>query len=63
MTERSAMNLPPVISPTEWQAAREALLVKEKEGTRARDALAAVMRNCDQRVSNARPLRLDRREA
>lgn len=35
------MNLPPVVSPTEWQAAREALLAKEKETGRARDALAA----------------------
>src|SRR5919201_456144 len=35
------MNLPPVVSPAEWQAAREKLLAKEKEATRARDALAA----------------------
>jgi predicted dithiol-disulfide oxidoreductase (DUF899 family) len=38
------MNLPPVVSPTEWQAAREALLAKEKETGRARDALAAERR-------------------
>jgi predicted dithiol-disulfide oxidoreductase (DUF899 family) len=38
------MNLPPVVSPTEWQAARDALLAKEKEATRARDALAAERR-------------------
>jgi len=38
------MNLPPVVSETEWQAAREALLAEEKEGTRARDALAAKRR-------------------
>ncbi len=38
------MNLPPVVSPAEWQAARDALLVKEKEATRARDALAAERR-------------------
>src|SRR5881397_1328967 len=44
MTERSAMNLPPVVSPTEWQAARDALLAKEKGATRARDALAAERR-------------------
>jgi predicted dithiol-disulfide oxidoreductase (DUF899 family) len=44
MTERSAMTLPPVVSPTEWQAARDALLAKEKEDTRARDALAAERR-------------------
>src|SRR4029453_14494748 len=43
-TERSAMNLPPVVSETEWQAAREAVLAKEKEATRARDALAAERR-------------------
>ena len=35
------MNMPPVVSPQEWEAAREELLVKEKEVTRARDALAA----------------------
>src|SRR2546425_8349620 len=44
MTERSVMNLPPVVSATEWQAARDALLAKEKEATRARDALAAERR-------------------
>jgi len=44
MTERSEMNLPPVVSPTEWQAAREALLAKEKETGRASDALAAERR-------------------
>jgi predicted dithiol-disulfide oxidoreductase (DUF899 family) len=38
------MNLPPVVSPSEWQEAREALLVKEKEATRAGDALAAERR-------------------
>ncbi|QGN48336.1 DUF899 domain-containing protein [Micromonospora sp. WMMD558] len=38
------MNLPPVVSSEEWQAARERLLVKEKEATRARDALAAERR-------------------
>jgi predicted dithiol-disulfide oxidoreductase (DUF899 family) len=38
------MNLPPVASDTEWQAAHEALLAKEKEATRARDALAAERR-------------------
>src|SRR5213592_4020497 len=38
------MNLPPVVSPNEWQAARDALLVKEKEATRVRDALAAERR-------------------
>src|SRR5213595_1542016 len=38
------MNLPPVVSPTDWQVARDALLVKEKDATRARDALAAERR-------------------
>jgi predicted dithiol-disulfide oxidoreductase (DUF899 family) len=38
------MNLPPVVSPQEWKTAREELLVKEKELTRARDALAAERR-------------------
>ena len=39
-----SMSLPPVVSPDEWKAAREALLVKEKAHTRARDALAAERR-------------------
>jgi predicted dithiol-disulfide oxidoreductase (DUF899 family) len=38
------MNMPPIVSPQEWEAAREKLLVKEKEHTRARDALAAERR-------------------
>ncbi len=38
------MNLPPIVSPQEWEAAREQLLVKEKELSRARDALAAERR-------------------
>ena len=38
------MNMPPIVSPQEWDAAREELLVKEKELTRARDALAAERR-------------------
>jgi predicted dithiol-disulfide oxidoreductase (DUF899 family) len=38
------MNTPPIVSPEEWQAARDELLVKEKELTRARDALAAQRR-------------------
>src|SRR4051795_8199900 len=33
-----------VVSPQEWDAARRALLVKEKELTRAHDALAAERR-------------------
>jgi predicted dithiol-disulfide oxidoreductase (DUF899 family) len=35
---------PPIVSPEEWEAARQRLLVKEKELTRARDALAAQRR-------------------
>lgn len=38
------MDLPKVVSAAEWQAAREELFVKEKEETRARDALAAERR-------------------
>lgn len=38
------MNTPPIVSAQEWTAARERLLVKEKEMTRARDALAAERR-------------------
>ena len=38
------MNTPPIVSIQEWEAARERLLVKEKELTRARDALAAERR-------------------
>jgi predicted dithiol-disulfide oxidoreductase (DUF899 family) len=38
------MNTPPIVSQEEWNAAREQLLVKEKELTHARDALAAQRR-------------------
>ena len=38
------MKTPPTVTPQEWTAAREALLVKEKQLTRARDALAAERR-------------------
>ena len=38
------MNMPPIVSTQEWQAARAELLVKEKELTRAGDALAAERR-------------------
>jgi predicted dithiol-disulfide oxidoreductase (DUF899 family) len=38
------MKPPPMVSPEEWEAARQELLVKEKELTRARDALAAERR-------------------
>ena len=42
--KRIAMKTPPIVSPQEWAAAREQLLAKEKELTRARDALAAERR-------------------
>jgi predicted dithiol-disulfide oxidoreductase (DUF899 family) len=38
------MNMPPIVSAREWDSARQELLVKEKEHTRARDALAAARR-------------------
>ena len=38
---QAAMQTPPVVSPQDWEAARQQLLVKEKAHTRARDALAA----------------------
>jgi len=38
------VNRPPVVSEAEWQAAHEQLLAKEKQATRARDALAAERR-------------------
>jgi predicted dithiol-disulfide oxidoreductase (DUF899 family) len=38
------MKLPPVVPADEWQAAHEQLLAKEKDATRARDALAAERR-------------------
>ena len=38
------MDTPPIVSPQEWEAARQELLVREKEHTRAGDALAAARR-------------------
>ncbi len=38
------MNMRPIVTPQEWAAEREKLLVKEKEHTWARDALAAERR-------------------
>jgi predicted dithiol-disulfide oxidoreductase (DUF899 family) len=38
------MQTPPIVTPDEWEKARAELLVKEKEVTRARDALAAQRR-------------------
>jgi predicted dithiol-disulfide oxidoreductase (DUF899 family) len=39
-----AMSTPPIVSPQEWEAARQRLLVKEKSLTHARDAMAAERR-------------------
>ncbi|HKC22849.1 MAG TPA: DUF899 domain-containing protein [Gaiellaceae bacterium] len=46
MTEHTfgTVNLPRVVSPGEWQEARDALLAEEKAATRERDALAAKRR-------------------
>jgi predicted dithiol-disulfide oxidoreductase (DUF899 family) len=52
------MNLPPVVSPQEWQVAREVLLAKEKEATRARDAVAAERRRLP-RVPIEKPYSFD----
>ena len=38
------VDTPPIVSPKEWEAARQELLVKEKKFTHARDALAAERR-------------------
>src|SRR6202051_674544 len=43
-TGASEMNRSRIVSPQEWDAARQQMLVKEKELTRARDALAAERR-------------------
>jgi predicted dithiol-disulfide oxidoreductase (DUF899 family) len=42
--EQLAMKTPPIVSPQEWESARQQLLVKEKALTRSRDALAAERR-------------------
>jgi predicted dithiol-disulfide oxidoreductase (DUF899 family) len=42
--ERDKMKTPPIVSAQEWEAARQQLLAKEKELTRARDAMAAERR-------------------
>jgi len=46
MNKETQMNMktPPVVSLQEWEDARQQLLVKEKELTRARDAMAAARR-------------------
>src|SRR4029079_6502740 len=38
------MKTPPIVSSEDWHAARDKLLVREKEVTRARDAMAAERR-------------------
>ena len=38
------MNTPPIVPPEEWKAARDELLVKEKDLMRARDAMAVERR-------------------
>ena len=42
--EIAAMQKPPIVSAEEWQRVWEQLLIKEKELTRARDAMAAARR-------------------
>jgi predicted dithiol-disulfide oxidoreductase (DUF899 family) len=42
--ELRGLKIPPIVSPQEWEAARQQLLVKEKALTRARDAMAAERR-------------------
>jgi predicted dithiol-disulfide oxidoreductase (DUF899 family) len=44
LKEGHPMNTPPIVSPQEWEVARQELLVKEKELTRAHDAMAAQRR-------------------
>jgi predicted dithiol-disulfide oxidoreductase (DUF899 family) len=41
---KAAMELPQIVSEEEWQRSHEALLAKEKQATRERDALAAERR-------------------
>ena len=44
METQLKMKTPPIVSPQEWEAQRQQLLVQEKELTRARDAMAAQRR-------------------
>ena len=44
LKENLPKNTPPIVSAQEWETARQQLLVKEKELTHARDALAAERR-------------------
>jgi predicted dithiol-disulfide oxidoreductase (DUF899 family) len=48
--KKKQMN-PSIVSAKEWEAARQQLLVKEKEVTHARDALAAERRRMPRRRS------------
>jgi predicted dithiol-disulfide oxidoreductase (DUF899 family) len=42
--EEDEMNIPQVVSAQEWRAARKNLLAREKEVTRAKDAVDAARR-------------------
>jgi predicted dithiol-disulfide oxidoreductase (DUF899 family) len=44
LKKKAKTGLPKVVSPAQWEKARDALLVKEKAATQARDALAAERR-------------------
>lgn len=44
LSTRPEMRTPPVVSPADWERARQAMLVKEKAQMRAHDALAAERR-------------------
>ena len=52
------MKMPSVVSPQEWDTAHEELLAKEKELTRARDALAAERRRMP-RMAVEKPYRFE----
>ena len=47
MTDELPKSHPSVVSPDDWQAAWQQMLVKEKAFTRARDALAAERRSLE----------------
>jgi predicted dithiol-disulfide oxidoreductase (DUF899 family) len=44
LSQQTQIGLPPIVSQAEWQQAIDAIRVKEKAATRARDALAAERR-------------------
>jgi predicted dithiol-disulfide oxidoreductase (DUF899 family) len=44
MENENKINFPKIVNRDEWQLARDALMIKEKEATHARDALAAERR-------------------